>query len=165
MIGRVHSGIAILCFSLAVLGGFRLEESFAANVYLHKGEGGAGLDAELQLGEADQFNLALIGCRKTATSQQVQLGLYVGGDKLAPELERISNRKDDELSLYLCTNGTCEERAWKLLESGTGDTYFTTAAFPKKRQAITSIRVILPKEARKYECRGDIDGILKRICR
>src|SRR4051794_28543417 len=98
MIGRVHSGIAILCFSLAVLGGFRLEESFAANVYLHKGEGGAGLDAELQLGEADQFNLALIGCRKTATSQQVQLGLYVGGDKLAPELERISNRKDDELS-------------------------------------------------------------------
>lgn len=164
MIGRAHRGIAILCFSLAVLGGLRPEGSFAANVYLHKGEGGAGLDAELQLGEADQFNLALIGCRNTATSQQVQLGLYVGGGKLPLELERISNRTDEELSLYLCTNETCEERAWKLLESGTGDTYFTTVAFPKKRQAITSIRVVLPKEARKYEYRGDIDGILKRIC-
>lgn len=165
MIGRMHRGIAILCFSLAVLSGLRPEESFAANVYLHKGEGGAGLDAELQLGEADQFYLALIGCRNTATSQEVQLGLYVGGDKLPPELERISNRKDEELNLYLCTNQTCEERAWKLLESGTGDTYFTIVVFPKKRQAMASIRVILPKEARKYEYRGDIDGILKRVCR
>jgi hypothetical protein len=165
MIGRAHRGIAILCFSLAVLGGLRPEGSLAASVYLHKGEGGAGLDAELQLGEAYQFNLALIGCRNTATSQRIQLGLYVGGDKLPPELERISSRKDEELSLYFCTNETCEERAWKLLESGTGDTYFTAVAFAKKRQAITSIRVILPKEARKYEYRGDIDGILKKICR
>jgi hypothetical protein len=47
------------------------------------------------------------------------------------------------------------------LESGTGDTFFTTVAFPKKRQAIKSIRVVLPKEARKYEYRGDIDGIFK----
>ncbi len=165
MIGRVHKGIAILCFSLAVLGWPISDQSFAANVYLHKGEGGAGTDAELQLGEADQFNLALIGCRNVGALQQVQLGLYVGGDKLSPELERIGNRKDEELSLHLCTNETCEERTWKLLESGTGDTYFTTVAFPKRRQAIKSIRVILPREARKYEYRGDIDGILKRICR
>jgi hypothetical protein len=165
MICRALRGIAILCLSLAVLGGLRSEESFAANVYLHKGEGGAGLDAKLQLGEADQFNLALIGCRNVGTSQQVQLGLYVGGDKLPPELERIGNRKDEELSLYLCTNETCEERTWKLLESGTEDTYFTAVAFPKKRQSIKSIRVIVPKEARKYEYRGDIDGILKKICR
>jgi hypothetical protein len=56
MIGRAHRGIGILCLSLAVLGGVRSEKSFAAIVYLHKGEGGAGLDAELQLGEGDQFN-------------------------------------------------------------------------------------------------------------
>lgn len=148
-----------------MLGGLGSERSSAANVYLHKGEGGTGIDAELQLGEADQFNLALIGCRNVGTSQRVQLGLHVGGDNLPPDLERIGDRKDEELSLYLCTNETCEERTWKLLESGTGDTYFTTIAFPKKRQAIKSIRVILPKEARKYEHRGDIDGILKRICR
>lgn len=165
MIGRARRGVTILCFSLAALGGLGFERSFAANVYLHKGEGGAGLDAELQLGEADQFNLALIGCRNVGASQQVQIGLYVGADRLPPELERIGNRKDEELSLYLCTNEICEERTWKLLESGTGDTYFTSVAFPKKRPAIKSIRVVLSKEARKYEYRGDIDGILKRICR
>jgi hypothetical protein len=148
-----------------MLGGLSFEQSFAANVYLQKGEGGAGLDALLELGEPDQFNLALIGCRNVGTSQRVQLGLYPGGDKLPSELERIGNHKDEELSLYLCTNEICEERTWKLLESGTGDTYFTTVAFPKRRQAIKSIRVILPGEARKYEYRGDIDGILKRICR
>jgi hypothetical protein len=78
----------------------------------------------------------------------------------------ISNGSEIERtkSLYLCINETCEERTWKILESGTGDTYFTTIAFPKKRQAITSIRVILPGEARRYEYRGDIDGIFKRIC-
>lgn len=162
--GRARRGVAIMCFSLAALGWPISEQSFAANVYLHKGEGGAGIDAELQLGEADQFNLALIGCRNFGASQQVQLGLYVGGDKLPPDLERIGDRKDEELSLYLCINETCEERTWKILESGTGDTYFTTIAFPKKRQAITSIRVILPGEARRYEYRGDIDGIFKRIC-
>jgi hypothetical protein len=151
--------------SLVTLGGLCSERSFAANVYLHKGEGGAGLDAELQLGDANQFNLALIGCRTVGASQKVQLGLYPGGDKLPSELERIGNRKDEELSLYLCINETCEERAWKLLESGTGDTYFTTVTFPKKRQAIKSIRVILPGETRKYEYSGDMDGILKRICR
>jgi len=165
MIGRAYRGIAILYFGLAALGGLWPERSFAAYVYLHRGEGGAGLDAQLQLDEAGQFSLALIGCRKTATSQQVQLGLYVGGDRLPPELERIRSQKDEELSLYVCTNDTCEERDWKFFESGTGDTYFTTVAFPNKRQAITSIRVILPNETRKYEYRGDIDGILKRICR
>ncbi|QQO14802.1 hypothetical protein JJB99_00975 [Bradyrhizobium diazoefficiens] len=163
MIGRAHK--AILCFSLAMLTGLWSKQSCAANVYLHKGEGGAGLDAELQLGEADQFNLALIGCRNFARSQRVQLGLYVRADKLPAELERVGNRKDEELTLYLCINETCEERTWKLLESGTGDTYFTTASFLKTRQVIKSIRVILPKEARKYEYRGDIDGILKKICR
>ncbi|QQO18615.1 hypothetical protein JJB98_01125 [Bradyrhizobium diazoefficiens] len=163
MINRAHK--AILCFSLAPVTGLWSEQPLAANVKLHKGEGGAGLDAEFQLGDADQFNLALIGCRNIARSQRVQLGLYVRGDTLPAELERIGSRKDEELTLDLCTNETCEERTWKLLESGTGDTYFTTASFPKRRQAIKSIRVILPKEARNYEYRGDIDRILKRICR
>ncbi|WFU81329.1 hypothetical protein QA645_00830 [Bradyrhizobium sp. CIAT3101] len=63
-----------------MLGGLSSEQSFAANVYLHKGEGGTGIDAELQLGEADQFNLALIGFRNVGASQQVQLGLFIGGD-------------------------------------------------------------------------------------
>jgi hypothetical protein len=70
--GRARRGVAILCFSLAALGWPISEQSFAANVYLHKGEGGAGIDAELQL------------------------GMYVGGDKLPPDLEWIGDRKDEE---------------------------------------------------------------------
>lgn len=158
--------MALLCRRLAVLSGLLLGSgpSLAANVFLQKGEGGVGLDALLEL--SDQFNLAMIGCRNVGAVQRVQLGLYVRGDKLPPELQKIEDRKeDDELALYLCTNEVCEERRWKFFESSTGDTYFATVAFPKNRQKIKSIRVVLPNETRKYEYRGDIDGILKRICR
>lgn len=159
----------LLCRCLAVLGGLLLGSgpSLGTNVFLQKGEGGVGLDALLEL--SDQFNLAMIGCRNVGAVQRVQLGLYVRGDKLPPELQglehKTDNKEDDELALYLCTNEICEERRWKFFESGTGDTYFATVAFPKKRQNIKSIRVVLPNETRKYEYRGDIDGILKKICR
>lgn len=158
--------MAPLCCRLAVLSGLLLGwgPALAANVFLQKGEGGVGLDALLEL--SDQFNLAMIGCRNVGAVQRIQLGLYVGGDKLPPELKRIEGGKDDEeLAAYVCTNDICEERSWKFFMSGTGDTYFSTITFPKRRQAIKSIRIVLPDETRKYEYRGDIDGILKRICR
>lgn len=164
---QVPRGVAVLWLSFALLGGhvLSLGQSFAAKVYLQKGEGGAGLDALLELGEPDQFNLAMIGCRDFGKTQKVQLGLYVNRDKSLPELERVGNQKDEELDLYLCVNEICEEQNWKIFESGTGDTYFTTVAFPKDGESIKSIRVILPNETRKWEYRGEVDGVLKRICR
>lgn len=158
--------MALLCRRLAVLSGLLLGSgpSLAANVFLQKGEGGVGLDALLEL--SDQFKLAMIGCRNVGAVQRVQLGLYVRGDKLPPELKKIEDgNEDNELASYVCTNDICEERSWKFFMSGTGDTYFTTIAFPKRRQTIKSIRIALPDETRKYEYQGDIDGILKRICR
>lgn len=158
--------MALLCRHLAVLSGLLLGSgpSLAANVFLQRGEGGVGLDALLEL--SDQFKLAMIGCRNVGAVQRVQLGLYVGGDTLPPELKKIKDGKEDnELASYVCTNDICEERSWKFFMSGTGDTYFTSIAFPKRRQAIKSIRIVLTDETRKYEYRGDIDGILKRICR
>lgn len=158
--------MALRCCRLAVFGGLMLGSgpSLAANVFLQMGEGGVGLDALLEL--SDQFNLAMIGCRNVGAVQRVQLGLYVRGDKLPPELKKIEDGdEDNELTSYVCTNDICEERSWKFFMSGTGDTYFTTVSFPKKRQAIKSIRIALPDETRKYEYRGDIDGVLKRICR
>lgn len=157
--------MALLCRRLAVLSGLLLGSgpSLAANVFLQKGEGEIGLDALLEL--SNQLNLALY-CKNVGTAQRIQLGLYVRGDKLPPELQKIDDRKEDEeLASYVCTNEVCEERSWKFFESGMGDTYFTTVAFPKNRQKIKSIRVILPNEMRKYEYQGDIEGILKRICR
>lgn len=158
--------IVLLCRRLAVLSGLLLGSgpALAANVFLQKGEGGVGLDALLEL--SDQFKLAMIGCRNVGAVQRLQLGLYVRGDKLPPELKKIEDGKEDnELASYVCTNNICEERSWKFFMSGTGDTYFTTVSFPKRRQAIKSIRIALPNETKRYEYQGDIDGILKRICR
>src|SRR4051812_44862022 len=104
--------MTLLCLRLAVLSELLLGSgpSLAANVHFHKGEGGVGLDAQLEL--ADQFYLAM-GCQNVGTVQRVQLGLYIRGNKLPPELQRIANKienKDDEgLPLYLCTNEICEE--------------------------------------------------------
>lgn len=120
--------------------------------------------AVLELSE--QLNLAMIGCRTIGAVQRVQLGLYVHGENLPPELKKIEDGKEDsDLASFVCTNNICEERSWKFFMSGTGDTYFATITFPKKRQTIKSIRIILPDETMKYEYRGDIDGLLKKICR
>lgn len=138
--------------------------SSAANVYIQKGEGGVGLDAALELSETEKFSLALIGCRNVGKSQRVQLGLYVGAGNPPPEFQSIIEHKEESLSLYLCTNEVCEERVWKFFESSTGDTYFTTIDIPKS-EAIKSIRIILPKETKKYEYRGNLAGVFKKICR
>lgn len=137
--------------------------SFAGNVLFYKGEGGLGFDAQLKLDE--QLALNLIGCRNFGKSRQVQFGLYVKGERLSPELRSIADAKDQKLNLHLCANETCEERSWELLESGTGDTYFTKVVLPRYGQHIESFRIVLPKETRKYEYRGNIEGVLQRICR
>jgi hypothetical protein len=49
------------------------KSAHAANVYFHKGEGGAGTDADVELGQDNEFTLAM-NCRNEGGSRKLQLG-------------------------------------------------------------------------------------------
>jgi hypothetical protein len=123
--------------------------SFAAGVYFQKGDGGVGMDASVPLDNSDQLSLAMINCRRVGRDIKVQLGLYVRASKPLSELALIANRKEAKLDLSVCVNERCEMREWTLLESGTGDTYFTDLTISPRK--VSSIRIILPKETRRKE--------------
>jgi hypothetical protein len=62
-------------------------------------------------------------------------------------------------------NGICEEREWGPRLTGFGNPFSTYISIDRQHAAIQVIRVIIPNERRKYEYYGDIEGVLKRICR
>jgi hypothetical protein len=143
----------------------------AATVYLQKGEGGAGLDAWLEMDEANQLTL-FMGCQSSSDRRRmtIQLGLYPGKNasselrKLWPEdVSEAANGQ--KLNLFVCLNSICEEREWEFLASGFGDTFFTTFVLNRTHSPIRVVRVILPKEPMRYEYRGDLEDILLKICR
>jgi hypothetical protein len=86
---------------------------------------------------------------------------------VSPELESLWNAEDNEKrALYLCINNICAERQWEFAGSGFGPVWYTSnISVDQKRDEIRSIRVIIPNEQTNYEYQGDVDGILKRICR
>jgi hypothetical protein len=59
------------------------------NVYIQKGEGGAGLDASIDLDELKQLTLAMMGCQNKGAHVALHLGLYTG-KKIPPELEKLA---------------------------------------------------------------------------
>jgi hypothetical protein len=136
----------------------------AANVYIQKGEG-IGLDAWLELDESNQLSLAVMDCVKKNGKYTTQLGLYVRQEKPLAELEELVGKYDQKMDLVLCINRICEEREWKFLESGFGNMFFTEFPISQRHEPIHAIRVVIPNESMKYEYRGNIDKILKRVCR
>jgi len=164
--------LMFLCSASAPI--FASDRALAANVYFQRGEGGAGLDAWVELGKNNRLTLAIMGCTKGGNKINASLGLYVDGRaKLSPELEKLRQAEDKakleednaQLELDLCMNGACEKHQWKFLSSGFGDAFFTNISLNQNHPPIRSLRVIIPNERRKYEYRGDVDAILRKVCR
>ena len=143
------------------------EPAHAGAAFLRKGEGGAGLDAWLELGDSKQLTLGMVACRVRRDRLELQLALSVGGeDNVSSDLKKLKSVADGETQqLDVCMNGICEEHEFRAAESPWGDILVKNVSIARTRKELRDIRVVIPKEAQKYEFRGDIDGILKRICR
>lgn len=149
------------CLIAALIG---TGSALAEDVRFEKGEGGNGNDAYLPLSLSGDLSLAMIGCRKAGRSASLQLGLYVSAKDATPsELKQIAKQSDNKLRFDVCSNRTCENKTWELLESGSGDTYFTKITVPF--QNLRAIRIIFPGESQRYEYTTNLPDILKRICR
>jgi hypothetical protein len=67
---------------------------FAGNVYIQKGEGGAGLDAWFDLEESEQLSLAMMDCRKTGKKFNIGVGVFVGATKaISGNLQKLLNHE------------------------------------------------------------------------
>jgi len=157
----------VLTKNLLVLGILFGSEVALANVYIEKGEGGRYLRALIDLGSSNQISLGVESCIRRRAAFDLLLGLYVDSDKkIASELEGLRDQQEEaKKNLYVCFNDICEQGEWTYLPTGFGDAFSAKVSIAKRSDPIRIIRVIIPNESIKYEYRGDIDLILKRICR
>ena len=159
-------GKILTVFSLVFALIYGLDWVLAQNVYIQRGEI-ASRDAWLELDESQELSLGMMDCRKTTKKLNFTIGLFVSDHiPVSNELKNLQNHElNDQMDLVLCINRICEERTWQFLASGFGEAFFTKISIDQKRGPIYTIRVIIPNEGRKYEYLGDVDDILKRICR
>ena len=157
-------GKLFFCVLALVAFGF---ECAHANVSIQKGEGSAGLDAYFPLDKSDELSLSITGCKKKGEKLAFGVGLFVGEKKrISRELEKLRDRElNARTNLFLCINELCEERTWEFLASGFGDAFFADLSIDRKHDQIRVVRVVIPNERKKYEYRGDVDSVLKKICR
>jgi hypothetical protein len=93
------------------------------------------------------------------------LSVY-GKGKVPAELETLrSTEVDATLGLDFCTNGICEENEFHSEAREWGNVLLKDISIERNQEKIRSMRVIIPNESMKYEYQGDIDGILKKICK
>ena len=159
---KTLAGICLL-FALIV----QSEPVSAGNVYIRAGAEGVGQDAWLELNDSDQFSLGLVGCKKSRGKLDLQLVLSVYGKGQVPsDLETLrSTEVDTTLGLDFCINGVCEENEFRSEAREWGNVLLKDFAIDRNQEKIRSMRVILPNESMKYEYQGDVDGILKKICK
>ena len=159
---KTLTGICLL-FALIV----QSEPVSAGNVYIRAGAEGVGQDAWLELNDADQFSLGLVGCKKSRGKLDLQLVLSVYGKGQVPsELETLRGTEvDTTLGLDFCINGICEENEFRSEAREWGNVLLKDITIDRNQEKIRSMRVIIPNESMKYEYQGDVDGILKKICK
>jgi len=153
-------------FSLALVALFvQSTPASAGNAFIRLGADGVGQDAWLELNDADQFSLGMVGCKKNRGKLDLQLVLWVYGNKQPPaELEALRSAEVEKVSLDFCINGVCEENEFRAEARDIGNVLVKDFTVERNQEKIRSVRVILPNESMKYEYQGDVDGILKKIC-
>jgi hypothetical protein len=139
----------------------------AGTVYIRAAAEGDGQDAWLELNDADQFSLGLVGCKKSRGKIDLQLVLSVYGKANVPaELEALRGTEvDATLGLDFCVNGICEENEFRSEARSWGNVLLKDISFDRNQEKIRSLRVIVPNESMKYEYQGDVDVVLKKICK
>ncbi|MDI1265724.1 MAG: hypothetical protein PS018_20955 [bacterium] len=143
------------------------EPAPAGDVFIRKGEGGAGLDAWVELGDSRQLTLGLVGCRIKRNTRDLQLILSVSNaTEVSPDLKKLVSVVDGATQeLDVCVNGICEGREFRTAESPWGDVLVRNVTIDRKQKEMRAIRIVVPGETTRYEYRGDLDQVLTRICR
>ncbi len=156
------TGIFLLCALIV-----QSESARAGNVYIRAGAEEGSQDAWLELNDFDQFSLGLVGCKKSRGKLDLQLVLSVyGKGQVPPELETLrSTEVDATLGLDFCINEICEENEFRSEAREWGNVLLKDITIDRNQEKIHSMRVIIPNESMKYEYQGDVDGILKKICK
>lgn len=150
---------------LAMLLASATNVAIAKDVYINPGEGGAGLDACMEMGRPNELNLCLRACGIKSRSFDLMLSLHPG-EKAPSELSTLSTSKDQEQkAIYVCLGDICEERTWIFTESAFGDAFFTKMKWERNLQGVRSLRVVLSDDKNRYEYTGDLQKILNKICR
>ena len=139
----------------------------AGTVYIRAAAEGDGQDAWLELNDHDQFSLGLVGCKKSRGKLDLQLVLSVYGKANVPsELETLRGTEvDTTLGLDFCINGICEENEFRSEAREWGNALIKDITLERNQEKIRSLRVIIPNESMKYEYQGDVDVVLKKICK
>jgi hypothetical protein len=111
--------------------------------------------------------LGLVGCKKSRGKLDLQVVLSVyGKGQLPSELETLpSTEVDTTLGLDFCINANCEENEFSSEAREWGNVLLKDITIDRNQEKIRSLRVIIPNESMKYEYHGDVDGILKKICK
>ncbi len=152
-----------LLFALIVPAG----PASAGNVYIRPGADEVSQDAWLELNDFDQISLGLVGCKKSRGKLDLQLVLSVYGKGQVPaELEALrGTQPDTTVALDFCINGICEENEFRSEARSWGTVLLKDISFDRDQDKIRSLRVMIPNETMKYEYQGDVDTILKKICK
>jgi hypothetical protein len=142
------------------------ENARGADALLTEGEGGVGLQAWLEIDKRNGFFVNLSACPIDDKMGWICVGLSFNKNiKLPPELDRLAYGEDGaKIDLGLCLNETCEVREWEFLPTGFGDMFITHIAIEDLPRPTRRISIILQSGAKRYEYRGDVDHIVKRIC-
>lgn len=120
-------------------------------------------EAVLEL-DPDRLGLALGGCRADGAVRRLSLRLYVSGDAPPDDLDSLRRQESDALAMPLCIGETCRPLVWRIAEDASGDAY-TAVVRLVPRSKPSSLRVVVPGEARTYAWHGDLAAVLGRICR
>ena len=96
---------------------------------------------------------------------QFVLSVY-GKGQLPAELEALrSTQPDTTVALDFCINGICEENEFRSEARSWGTVLLKDISFDRDQDKIRSLRVMIPNETMKYQYEGDVDTILKKICK
>jgi hypothetical protein len=125
-------------------------------------EGEGMPEAYLPMDNQKKLTLIMAGSRRTRSRKAVTLGLDVDeGASLSPGLSRLQNLTEDTSAMIdVCINAACKSHEWYLnhpLNTLATEIYFG--------RGIRSLEIVVPQDRNTYQFRGDVDAILRQICR
>ena len=106
-------------------------------------------------------------CAKGLNETTVNLGLIVDEKAtVSPELAKLRNvQKDAKRNMDLCINSYCKGYTWEYTKDFGFPSWWTSLTLERNRERMDSVRIVIPNDSANYEFRGDVDGILRRICK
>ena len=125
------------------------------------------LEASLTLDNAKTLSLSMAQCAKGLNETTVNLGLIVDEKAtVSPELAKLRNvQKDAKRNMDLCINSHCKGYTWEYTNGLGFPSWWTSLTLERNRERLDSVRIVIPNDSANYEFRGDVDGILRRICK